>query len=85
MLPWMRSRIPAASQERVEAAFRILLADEHVRAVFINIFGGIVCCDMVARRVVEDAKNIGVQVPAPRPPRRYERRGGAACSARFGS
>ncbi|PYS77404.1 MAG: ADP-forming succinate--CoA ligase subunit beta [Acidobacteria bacterium] len=52
-----------ASQERVEAAFRILLADEHVRAVLINIFGGIVRCDMVARGVIEAAKSIGVQVP----------------------
>src|SRR6201985_3599084 len=41
-----------ASQERVEAAFRILLADPNVRAVLINIFGGIVRCDMVARGVV---------------------------------
>ncbi|HEX7175761.1 MAG TPA: ADP-forming succinate--CoA ligase subunit beta [Pyrinomonadaceae bacterium] len=52
-----------ASQERVEAAFRILLADEHVRAVLINIFGGIVRCDMVANGVVEAAKNLGVKVP----------------------
>jgi succinyl-CoA synthetase beta subunit len=52
-----------ASQERVEAAFRILLADEHVRAVLINIFGGIVRTDMVARGVIEAAKSIGVQVP----------------------
>jgi succinyl-CoA synthetase beta subunit len=52
-----------ASQERVEAAFRILLADPHVRAVLINIFGGIVRCDMVARGVVEAARKIGVQVP----------------------
>jgi len=52
-----------ASQERVEAAFRILLADEHVRAVLINIFGGIVRCDMVARGVVEAAKKLGVKVP----------------------
>ena len=52
-----------ASQERVEAAFRILLADEHVRAVLINIFGGIVRCDMVARGVVEAARRIGIQVP----------------------
>ncbi|MBD0371250.1 MAG: ADP-forming succinate--CoA ligase subunit beta [Pyrinomonadaceae bacterium] len=52
-----------ASQERVEAAFRILLADEHVRAVLINIFGGIVRCDMVARGVVGAAKNLGVNVP----------------------
>src|SRR5918998_996835 len=53
-----------ASQERVEAAFRILLADENVRAVLINIFGGIVRCDMVANGVVEAAKNLGVKVPA---------------------
>jgi succinyl-CoA synthetase beta subunit len=52
-----------ASQERVEAAFRILLADPHVKAVLINIFGGIVRCDMVARGVVEAAKNLGVSVP----------------------
>ena len=52
-----------ASQERVEAAFRILLADENVKAVLINIFGGIVRCDMVARGVVEAAKNLGITVP----------------------
>ncbi|HEX5706510.1 MAG TPA: ADP-forming succinate--CoA ligase subunit beta [Pyrinomonadaceae bacterium] len=52
-----------ASQERVEAAFRILLADENVRAVLINIFGGIVRTDMVARGVIEAAKTLGVKVP----------------------
>ena len=52
-----------ASQERVEAAFRILLADENVKAVLINIFGGIVRCDMVARGVVEAAKNLNIEVP----------------------
>ncbi len=52
-----------ASQERVEAAFKILLADENVRAVLINIFGGIVRCDMVARGVVGAAENLGVKVP----------------------
>src|SRR2546423_515105 len=52
-----------ASQERVEHAFRILLADPHVKAVLINIFGGIVRCDMVAQGVVEAAKTIGVTVP----------------------
>jgi succinyl-CoA synthetase beta subunit len=52
-----------ASQERVEAAFRILLADENVKAVLINIFGGIVRCDMVARGVVEAVKNLGIRVP----------------------
>jgi succinyl-CoA synthetase beta subunit len=52
-----------ASQERVEAAFRILLADPAVRAVLVNIFGGIVRCDMVARGVVGAANNLGVKVP----------------------
>ncbi|MFN2393269.1 MAG: ADP-forming succinate--CoA ligase subunit beta [Pyrinomonadaceae bacterium] len=52
-----------ASQERVQNAFRILLADENVKAVLINIFGGIVRCDMVALGVVEAAKNLGVSIP----------------------
>lgn len=52
-----------ASQERVEAAFKILLADKGVRAVLINIFGGIVRCDMVARGVVGAAQNLGIKVP----------------------
>ncbi len=52
-----------ASQERVEDAFRILLADQNVQAVLINIFGGIVRCDMVARGVVEAASNLKVTKP----------------------
>jgi succinyl-CoA synthetase beta subunit len=52
-----------ASQERVENAFRILLSDKNVRAVLINIFGGIVRTDMVAQGVVAAARNIGVKVP----------------------
>jgi succinyl-CoA synthetase beta subunit len=52
-----------ASQERVEAAFRILLADQNVKAVLINIFGGIVRCDMVARGVVDAAKKLNIKVP----------------------
>ena len=52
-----------ASQERVEDAFRILLADKNVKAVLINIFGGIVRCDMVAKGVVAAAKNLGVEIP----------------------
>src|SRR5215472_6868766 len=52
-----------ASQERVENAFRILLSDQNVRAVLINIFGGIVRTDMVASGVVEAARKIGVKVP----------------------
>ncbi len=52
-----------ASQERVEQAFKILLADENVKAVLINIFGGIVRCDMVASGVVAAAKNLAVSIP----------------------
>ena len=52
-----------ASQERVEQAFKILLADDNVKAVLINIFGGIVRCDMVANGVVAAAKNLGISIP----------------------
>ena len=52
-----------ASQERVENAFRILLSDPGVHAVLINIFGGIVRCDMIAAGVVAAAKCLKVQVP----------------------
>src|SRR6185436_2191390 len=52
-----------ASQERVENAFRILLADKKVEAVLINIFGGIVRCDMVASGVVAAYKNLGMSIP----------------------
>jgi len=52
-----------ASQERVESAFRILLSDPAVKAVLINIFGGIVRCDMLAAGVVAAAKALDVKVP----------------------
>ena len=52
-----------ASQERVAAAFRILLSDRSVRGVLINIFGGIVRCDMVARGVVAAAKEVRLSIP----------------------
>jgi succinyl-CoA synthetase beta subunit len=52
-----------ASQARVENAFRILLSDENVKAVLINIFGGIVRTDMVASGVIAAAKNIGIDIP----------------------
>ena len=52
-----------ASAETVEAGFKIILADAHVKAVLINIFGGIVRCDRVATGVVEAAKKVQVKVP----------------------
>ncbi len=52
-----------ATTERVKNAFRILLSDKHVKAVLINIFGGIVRCDVIAEGVIAAAKEIGVKLP----------------------
>jgi succinyl-CoA synthetase beta subunit len=52
-----------ATTEMVTNAFRILLSDEHVEAVLINIFGGIMRCDVVAEGVVAAAKEVGVNMP----------------------
>ncbi len=52
-----------ASAETVENGFRIILSDPSVKAVLINIFGGIVRCDRVARGVIEAAKNVKINVP----------------------
>jgi len=52
-----------ASAEQISNAFRILLGDPNVKAVLINIFGGIMRCDIVAGGVVEAARAIGVNVP----------------------
>jgi succinyl-CoA synthetase beta subunit len=52
-----------ATKEMVTNAFRILLADPGVRAVLINIFGGIMRCDVVAEGVVAAAREVGVKVP----------------------
>ena len=52
-----------ASKERVEQAFSIIFSDKKVKAVLINIFGGIMRCDVIAEGVVAAAKNIDIQVP----------------------
>lgn len=53
-----------ADAKRVEQAFRIILKDENVKAILVNIFGGIVRCDRVAQGVVDAYKNIGnIDVP----------------------
>ncbi len=52
-----------ASAETVENGFKILLSDPHVKAVLINIFGGIVRCDRVAQGVVQAAQNVHINVP----------------------
>ena len=53
-----------ANAERVEKAFRIILKDKNVKAILVNIFGGIVRCDRVAQGVVDAYKNIG-EIPVP--------------------
>ena len=52
-----------ASAETVKNGFRIILSDENVKAVLINIFGGIVRCDRVANGVVQAVKELGLEVP----------------------
>ncbi|MGE0520046.1 MAG: ADP-forming succinate--CoA ligase subunit beta [Candidatus Binatia bacterium] len=52
-----------ATAERVTEAFKIILADRNVKAVLINIFGGIMKCDVIASGVVEAAKQINLTVP----------------------
>jgi succinyl-CoA synthetase beta subunit len=52
-----------ANQQQIERAFEILLSDKNVRAIFINIFGGILRVDTLANGVVAAAKNLNVQVP----------------------
>jgi len=53
-----------ADAARVETGFRIILKDPHVKAILLNIFGGIVRCDRVAQGVVDAYKNIGdISIP----------------------
>ena len=53
----------AASAETVKKGFKIILSDKNVKAILINIFGGIVRCDRVANGVVDAVKELGLQVP----------------------
>ena len=52
-----------ATAERVTAAFRLILSNPQVRAVFVNIFGGIVRCDLIAEGIVQAVRDVGVRVP----------------------
>jgi succinyl-CoA synthetase beta subunit len=52
-----------ATKERVAEAFKIILSDDNVKAVLVNIFGGIVRCDMIAEGIIAAVKEVGVQVP----------------------
>ena len=52
-----------ASKEKVSAAFRLILSDKNVKGVLINIFGGIMRCDVLALGVVEAAKEVKLNIP----------------------
>jgi succinyl-CoA synthetase beta subunit len=52
-----------ATAERVTAAFRLILSNDRVRAVLVNIFGGIVRCDVIAEGIVQAVQTVGVNVP----------------------
>jgi succinyl-CoA synthetase beta subunit len=52
-----------ASKEQVSAAFKLILSDKKVKGILINIFGGIMRCDVLAQGVVEAAKEINIKVP----------------------
>ncbi len=52
-----------ASKEKVTAAFKLILADENVKGILINIFGGIMRCDVLAQGVIEAAKQVNLSVP----------------------
>ncbi len=52
-----------ATKERVSEAFKIILSDDKVKAVLVNIFGGIVRCDLIAEGIIGAIKEVGVKVP----------------------
>jgi succinyl-CoA synthetase beta subunit len=52
-----------ADKQKVKEAFKLILRDENVKAILVNIFGGIVRCDLIAEGVVAAADELGVKVP----------------------
>ena len=52
-----------ATTEQVKAAFKLIMSDESVKALLVNIFGGIMKCDIIANGIVEAAKEVGVKAP----------------------
>ena len=52
-----------ATSERVAAAFKLILSNENVAAILVNIFGGIVRCDLIAQGIITAVKEVGVSVP----------------------
>jgi succinyl-CoA synthetase beta subunit len=52
-----------ATKERVTAAFKLILSDSNVKGIFVNIFGGIVRCDMIAEGIIDAVKEVGIKIP----------------------
>jgi succinyl-CoA synthetase beta subunit len=52
-----------ATKERVSEAFKLILSSDKVRAILVNIFGGIVRCDMIAEGIIAAVKEVGVKIP----------------------
>ena len=52
-----------ATSERVAAAFKLILSNHNVKAILVNIFGGIVRCDLIAQGIISAVKDVGVRVP----------------------
>lgn len=52
-----------ATTEKVTEAFKIILSDQHVKGIFVNIFGGIMKCDVIAQGVIEATKQVGLKLP----------------------
>jgi len=53
----------SASEENISGAFRLLISDENVKSILVNIFGGIMKCDVIASGIVAAAKKVGLSVP----------------------
>jgi Succinyl-CoA synthetase, beta subunit len=51
------------TKERVAEAFKLILSDKNVKAILVNIFGGIVRCDLIANGIIDAIKEIGLTVP----------------------
>lgn len=52
-----------ATAEKVTEAFKLILSDQSVEGIFVNIFGGIMRCDVIAQGVVEAVNNVGLDIP----------------------
>ena len=52
-----------ATAETVSKAFKIILADQNVQAILVNIFGGIMRCDIIAEGIITAVKDVGIQIP----------------------